>query len=239
MLDDEQLVRPLQQLVDRRAHRRLDDVDEPLGVELAVRCRRRACRGRAGCASRAGRARGSARRRSSSKPASSSRSRRLVADEALRARARVDAGRLDADDAADAAVRRGRAMPISATISCVASSVTGVLALAADTARGSSPRRAARAAARRSCCAMCSASASIDERLADHDALDRLLEELGEARHVDALLRRGEVDGAVDLGRDDLLEACPSGGGSPSRRPARRRATDRARPPAARPGGRV
>ena len=48
------------------------------------------------------------------------------------------------------------------------------------------------------------------ERLADHDALDRLLEQLREARHVDALLRRGEVDGAVDLRRDDLLEAAPA-----------------------------
>jgi hypothetical protein len=44
-----------------------------------------------------------------------------------------------------------------------------------------------------------------EERLADHDLLDRLLEQLGEARHVHALLIGIEVDGAVDLGRDQLL----------------------------------
>src|SRR6185503_7746826 len=38
-----------------------------------------------------------------------------------------------------------------------------------------------------------------------HDALDRLLEELGEARHVDALLARVEVDRAVDRRGDELL----------------------------------
>jgi hypothetical protein len=45
------------------------------------------------------------------------------------------------------------------------------------------------------------------ERLADHDLLDRLLEQLREARHVDALLRGVEIDGAVDLRRDQLLGA--------------------------------
>ena len=46
-----------------------------------------------------------------------------------------------------------------------------------------------------------------EERLVLDDALDRLLEELGEARHVHALLRRVEVDGAVDRRRDQLLVA--------------------------------
>ena len=46
-----------------------------------------------------------------------------------------------------------------------------------------------------------------EERVVVDDALDRLLEELGEARHVDALLRRVEVDGAVDR-REDQLLAC-------------------------------
>ena len=62
VLDDEELVGALQQLVDRRAHRALDDLDEMLGVD-SLASRRGACRGRAGCASRAGRARGCARRR--------------------------------------------------------------------------------------------------------------------------------------------------------------------------------
>ena len=44
-----------------------------------------------------------------------------------------------------------------------------------------------------------------EERLADHDLLDRLLEELREAGHVHALLRRVEVDRALDVGRDLLL----------------------------------
>ena len=44
-----------------------------------------------------------------------------------------------------------------------------------------------------------------EQRLADHDLLDRLLEQLREARHVDAFLRRLEVDRAVDLGGDELL----------------------------------
>ncbi len=37
-----------------------------------------------------------------------------------------------------------------------------------------------------------------EERLALDDQLDRVLEELGEAGHVDALLVGGKVDGAVD-----------------------------------------
>src|SRR5438067_2139784 len=44
-----------------------------------------------------------------------------------------------------------------------------------------------------------------EQRLADHDLLDRLLEQLGETRHVHALLRRIEVDGALDVGGDELL----------------------------------
>ena len=44
-----------------------------------------------------------------------------------------------------------------------------------------------------------------EERVVVDDPLDRLLEELGEARHVDALLRRVEVDRAVDRRGDQLL----------------------------------
>ena len=36
VLDDEELIRPFQQLVDRRAHRAFDDRDEVVCVELAV-----------------------------------------------------------------------------------------------------------------------------------------------------------------------------------------------------------
>ena len=46
-----------------------------------------------------------------------------------------------------------------------------------------------------------------EERLADHDLVDRLFEELGEAGHVNALLSRIQVDCALDLGGDQLLAA--------------------------------
>ena len=49
-----------------------------------------------------------------------------------------------------------------------------------------------------------------EEGLADHDLVDRLLEQLGEAGHVDALLARVEVDEAVDLRGDELLGAAPA-----------------------------
>src|SRR5439155_24212673 len=44
-----------------------------------------------------------------------------------------------------------------------------------------------------------------EQRLPDHDLLDGFREQLGEPRHVDALARRLEIDGAIDLGRDQLL----------------------------------
>jgi hypothetical protein len=49
-----------------------------------------------------------------------------------------------------------------------------------------------------------------EEGLADHDLVDRLLEELGETGHVHALLARVEVDEAVDFRRDELLRAAPA-----------------------------
>ena len=44
-----------------------------------------------------------------------------------------------------------------------------------------------------------------EERLADHDLVDRLAEQLGEPRHMDAFLRGVEVDGAGDFGGERLL----------------------------------
>src|SRR5262245_12247076 len=104
VLDDEQLVRPLQQLVDRRAHRALDELDEALRVDarggtdeerplppLVVRCERDELEDAldvAGVEARLLQALGGA-----------------AANEPLCARARVDADGLDADDAADAAAR--------------------------------------------------------------------------------------------------------------------------------------
>ena len=42
-----------------------------------------------------------------------------------------------------------------------------------------------------------------EQRLADHDLVDRLVEELGEAGHVDAFLRRVEIDVALDRCGDE------------------------------------
>ena len=120
-----------------------------------------------------------------------------VAHEALRARAGVDARsprrrRRGAFRARDAA-----AIPQSVTISCVASRVTGVSRRIGHCAR---IHTSARSASWRSTTrlAICSASTSTSSASLVDDELDRLLEELGEARHVDALLVGREVDGAVD-----------------------------------------
>ena len=51
----------------------------------------------------------------------------------------------------------------------------------------------------------------LDEKcLADHDLLDRLLEQLREAGHVDALLGRIQIDRALDLGGDEPLDLAPA-----------------------------
>src|SRR5262249_60934090 len=91
VLDDEELVGPLQQVVDRCAHRALGDVDEYLGVEILLRSDEQrlfpalvVCRNRDELEDPLDVARIEA---SIEQPL-----RRAVADEALRAWARVDAG---------------------------------------------------------------------------------------------------------------------------------------------------
>ena len=101
-------------------------------------------------------------------------------------------------------VRDAAAMPISVTISCVESPVTGVvrsygiartdLHLGDD---GVLPLDDPRRDVLR--------EVLDQEGIVGDDAFDRLLEELREARHVHALLRRVEIDGAVDRRRDQLL----------------------------------
>ena len=106
VLDDEQLVGPLQQLVDRRAHRALDELDEPLRVDALAR----ADEERALAALVVGRDRDELEdpldvaglEARLEQPL-----RRAAADEPLRAGAGVDPDRLDADDAAHAVARRG------------------------------------------------------------------------------------------------------------------------------------
>ena len=196
MLDDEQLVGPLQQLVDRRAHRALDDRDQVVRVQLAlgpdverslaaliVRRERDeiedpvdvlvACLGQ-----------------TLGSPA---------ANQPLRTRAGVDPRRLDPDDAAHSGGRRGsdpderdhllrrelahRRRPPDRPARCDPR-LGAKRALAADDVLGDV------------------LGERLDvQRLCADDRLDRLLEELGEARHVHALLLVREVDGALDLGR--------------------------------------
>ena len=91
------------------------------------------------------------------------------------------------------------AMPISETISCVGRPVTGVV-------RRIGQRAVIRTSARSALLALDDLRRDplrelLDEQpLAEHDVADRLVEELGEARHVHALLVAGEIDGALDLG---------------------------------------
>src|SRR5437868_4513016 len=129
--------------------------------------------------------------------------RRALADEPLSARARVDPGRLHADEPARALGRRCRqtdqrdhllrrqAGYLRLALERVArrdADLGPQRALAVDDVRGDVLREI------------------LDqERFADHDLFDRLLEELREARHVDALAGGPEVDRTVDLGRDQLL----------------------------------
>ncbi len=118
-----------------------------------------------------------------SKPAASSRSRELsrtspwAHGQALMPVASTPTTRrVESSDAA--------ARPISETSSCVRRPVTGV-------------RRSS---------GYCATIELLDQQsLLDHDLLDCLLEQFGEARHVNALLRRIEIDRAVDVGRDQLL----------------------------------
>ena len=95
-------------------------------------------------------------------------------------------------------------MPISDTISCVGSAVTGVTRRIGQRAV---IRTSARTARWRSTMfrAITSAISSTIARLTEHGIADRLVEHLGEARHVDALLPAREVDGALDLGRHHRL----------------------------------
>ena len=101
VLDHEELVGPLEELVDRRAHRALHDLDEPLGVEAL----RGADEERA-AAALVVRREGDELEDPLDVVAVEARLEQPVrgraADEALRAGAGVDPGRLDADHATDA-----------------------------------------------------------------------------------------------------------------------------------------
>ncbi len=159
MLDHEQLVRPLQQFVHGRTHRSLHDLDEVLGVELLL----------GSDVERPAPALVVRRKRNELEdpldielvePGVQQPFTRLVADEPLRARARVDPGRLDADHTAHALLGRGPHLGAERAL-----------------ALGNVPRDVV-------------GERFDEQRLTDHDLLDRFLEQLREAGHVDTLLRR-------------------------------------------------
>jgi hypothetical protein len=202
VLDDEELVRTLQQLVDRRAHRLLHDRDEVGCVELLLG----ADVERAAAALVVGRERDEVEDPLDVLVAGFGQPLgRTAADEPLRARAGVDPRRLDADHPPDA-VRRRRGDPDE----------RDHLLRRQLAHRCRPPDRPLR---RDPCLGAQRALAADDvpgdvlgkrldvQRLGSHHRLDRLLEELGEAGHVDALLLVGEVDGALDLGRHHGLVA--------------------------------
>ena len=133
---------------------------------------------------------------------------RLASHEPLCARAGVDPRRLDADDSAHARLRRGGD----------ADDRDHLLRGEARDRRAALERIAGRdpnlGATRRltgdDLAGDVLGQLFHEERLADHDLVDRLLEELREARHVHALLRGIEVDEAVDVGGDQLFGAAPA-----------------------------
>ncbi len=202
MLDDEELVRALEELEDRRAHRRLDDLAELLRVHprLAADEERPdpalvVCRERDELED----ALDVALREARLEQAVS----RALADEALRAGAGVDPRRLDSDHSPDAALR-GCRDPDQSEHRLGGEARHGRAAL--DGVPGSDPRlRPAGALPLDDLARDVRRQLLDEERLLEHDVLDHLLEELREAGHVDALLRRVEVDGALDVGGDQLL----------------------------------
>src|SRR5918994_2356272 len=202
VLDDEQLVRALEELEDRSAHRRLDDLAELLRIHprvaadeqrpdptLVVRRERDELED----------ALDVARREARLEQAVS----RALPDEALRAGAGVDPRRLDSDHPPDAALR-GRRDPDQSEHRLGGEARHGRVAL--DGVPRSDPRlRPAGALPLDDLARDVRRQLLDEERLLEHDVLDHLLEELREAGHVDALLRRVEVDGALDVSGDQLL----------------------------------
>ena len=206
MLDDEQLVRPLQQLVDRGAHRALDDLHQVFGVDrllgadvqrpaaaLVVRCERDELEDAVDVAlAEAG----------LEQPL-----RRTSTNKSLCAGTGVDPGCLHADDAARTAPGRRRDPDQRNELLRAQTGDRGepLHRIAGDDldlgAQRPLPLEDVPSDVLRE---------HLDvEDLVDHYLVDRLLEQLGEAGHVHALPVRVEVDGAVDRRCDELLPAAP------------------------------
>ena len=202
MLDHPELVGALEKLEDRRAHRALDEIDESLGVDVV----RRADEQRAAAALIVGRDRDELENlldRRRVEPGVGEPFCRAPGDEPLRAGTGVDPGRLDADHPPCPVLRRrgdadqrhhllrrqpGDRRHPSHRPASRDPNLGSDGALALDDVAGDHLRDLLH-----------------DPCLAEHDVADRLVEHLGEARHVDALLPAREVDGALDLGRHHRL----------------------------------
>ena len=130
---------------------------------------------------------------------------RCAAHEPLRARAGVDAPRLDADDAANAF---GRRCGDPDQLGDLLGREPGHRRLALERVLRLDPHLGAQCVLALDDVAGDVLGERLDEeRLADHDLVDRLAEELGKARHVHAFLARVEIDRARDLGGERLLVA--------------------------------
>ena len=202
MLDHEQLVRPLQEVVDGGAHRALGDLDEKLGVEVLLGSDEERL-------APALVVRGDRDELEDPLDVSLLESRleeplgSTIADEPLRARAGVDAGRLDADRSPGAGLGRRRD---SAQRHHLLGREVGDRRSAVDRPLGADPDLRLQRPLPLDDAARDVLGQHLDEQgLALDDQLDRLLEELGEARHVDAFLVGREIDRAVDDGRHDGL----------------------------------
>ena len=202
MLDDEQLVGPLEQLVDGRAHRPFDDLHEVLGVDARLGADEQ----RAAPALVVGRERDEredALDVAVGEPGLEQPVGRGAAHEPLCARARHHPGGFDADHPAHLSRRRA------------GDADQGGDLLRLEAADRRSPRQrvlrldpylgAKRVLALDDVPRDVLGQRLHEERLADHDLVDRLPEELGEPGHVHAFLRRVEVDRARDLGGERLL----------------------------------
>jgi hypothetical protein len=202
VLDDEQLVGTLEELVDRRAHRALDDLDEPLRVEPLGR----ADEERAPPALVVGRERDELEDPLDVGVVEARLEEPIggrAADEPLRAGASVDPGRLDADDAAGGVVGGGRD-PDQLHHLLGPHPRDGGLALD-RVARGHLDLGAQRLLAADDGARDVLGELLDEQRLLEDEPVYRLLEQLGEARHVHSPLGRVEVDRAGDLGGDELL----------------------------------
>jgi hypothetical protein len=202
VLDDEQLVGPLQQVVDRRAHRALRDVDEELCVEVLLGSHEKGL----AAALVVGRDRDEIEDPVDVRLIEAGIEESLgrpVADEPLRARARVDPGRLDAHRTPRSGLgRRGDPAERHHLLRREA----GDRRAPVDRPLGANPDLGLHCPLPLDHALRDEFGQDLDEHcLPLDDQLDRILEELGEARHVDAFLIGGEVDGAVDRrGHDGL-----------------------------------